>query len=88
MSLRSRLALQFSLEGIMFLLMNGNLSHRRKETQVMTFIETGGRRSNANMCHYIGQMRDHAKVTTTIITRKEKTRSVFMLKFTTLLNKR
>ena len=36
-----------------------------EEIQVMTMVETGGGCSNAHMCHRIGLMGDHAKVTTT-----------------------
>ncbi len=89
MSLCSPLALQLSLEGVVFSLMNESLSHthKRKETQVMTTVETGGGCSNTNMCHRIGLMYDHAKVPTTtriiIIIREKKIQSVFNL----LLNK-
>lgn len=81
MSLYSRLALQFSLEGVVFSLMNENLSHKRKEIEVMTTVETGGRCSNANMCHHIILICDHAKVTITKILRikeKENVQSVFI----------
>ena len=40
-------------------------SARAEEIQVMTMVETVGGCSNANMCHRIGLMGDHAKVRTT-----------------------
>jgi hypothetical protein len=65
--------------------MNENLSHKRKEIQVMTTVETGGGCSNANMCHHIGLIGDHAKVTTTriIIKEKENFNHFSLVKFTT-----